>query len=68
MSGTQRPVLSSQVRDDLVQISKAFTELGYADPRLDTYGHIDARLRYLLKGMNNVGPAANRVKPIPLQV
>jgi hypothetical protein len=42
--------------------------LEYADPRLDTYGHIDARLRYVLKGMSNVDPAATRVKAMPIQV
>jgi hypothetical protein len=48
----------------LLQISKAFTELGNADPRLETCGHIDVRLRYLSKGMNNV---ATRVNPMPIQ-
>jgi hypothetical protein len=58
------------VADTTLKRNKDFSDLFYSvhriGPRLDTYGHIDARLRYLLKGMKNVGPAANRVKPMPI--
>jgi hypothetical protein len=62
------PVHAETIRDDLLQVSKAFTALGLADPRLTDQGLMDPRLTSLLKGMKNIDPAAFRVKPMPIQV
>jgi hypothetical protein len=67
-SRSGKSVNSETVRDDLLQVSKAFTELGLADPRLNDQGIMDPRLTTLLKGMKNRDPASFRVKPMPIQV
>jgi hypothetical protein len=67
-SRSRHPIRGKTVADEILAISKTFTELGAPDPRLNTHGKIDARLSNLYKGMTNRDPPPNRVKPCPIQV
>jgi hypothetical protein len=63
-----KPIRGKSVADEILAISKTFTQLGALDPRLNAHGKIDARLSNLWKGMTNQDPPPNRVKPCPIQV
>jgi len=67
-SRSRQPVRSSQVRDELHSIAKAFTRLGYPDPRLDGAGRLDSRLSDLYAAWARADPPPSRVKPLPIQV
>lgn len=67
-SRSKKPVKAGTVRDEILQISKTFTELGAPDPRYNAHGDIDPRLRNLFKGMENEDGPPDRVKPCPIQV
>ena len=52
----------------LRSIGKTFSQLGAPDPRLDTHGNLDLRLRRLLAGFRRSDPPPRRVKPIPMSI
>jgi hypothetical protein len=52
------PVRSGRVSDEVLAVSKGFTDLGAVDPRLNVFGAIDKRLSTLYKGMKNQDPPA----------
>lgn len=49
-------------------IAQAHTTLGLRDPRLDSHGHIDFRLRQQQAYHARLDPTPSRVKPLPLSV
>ena len=67
-SRSGKSVKAAHVRDELLAVAKAFTTLGYSDPRHTRTGDMDPRLAALFKGMSNADPAPVRVKPMPIQV
>ena len=62
------PVRSKTVADSLRAVGQTFAFMGTDDPRLDTYGNIDFRLRRQFAGYKRQDPPPDRVKPIPVQI
>jgi hypothetical protein len=65
-SRSGKPIRADHLRDEVLQVSKTFTDLGRDDPRLNRHGGIDVRLSTLWKGMARDDPAPRRVRPLPL--
>lgn len=63
-----KPVRASTVGDTIRHIGQTFTMLGAPDPRLDSHGHLDTRLRRQLRGYLKQDPPPTRVRPIPIQI
>jgi len=63
-----RQVRSRTVEDSLRAIGQAFAAVGADDPRLDTKGKIDFRIRRQLAGYKRKDPPPDRVKPVPVQI
>ena len=68
ISRSGKPIKSPHVRDEILRVAKAYTDMGLQDPRLTKQGLMDPRLTALYKAYANEDPAPVRVKPIPLQV
>ena len=68
LSRSGKAIRSSHVRDEILRVAKAFTDLGLPDPRLTSHGLMDPRLSSLYKAYANEDPAPERVKPVPIQI
>jgi uncharacterized membrane protein len=56
------------VEQALRAIGQTFAGLGSHNPRLDSYGHVDFRLRRQLTGYGKAGDPPSQVKPLPIAV
>ncbi len=63
-----KSVRAGTVDEYLLSVAKGFKSVGARDPRLDSDGNIDYRLATFKKGMLNVDPPPDRVKPTPIQL
>ena len=61
-------VQAERIRDEILAVTKGFTNMGLPDPRLTSYGDMDPRLTNLYTSYKNVDPTPHRVKPLPIQV
>ncbi|KAI2502175.1 hypothetical protein MHU86_12311 [Fragilaria crotonensis] len=68
ISPSDRPVRSRTVEDAVRQVAQAFTRVGANDPRLNSFGDLDFRLRALLQAWKRADPPPTRVKPVPLSL
>jgi hypothetical protein len=67
-SASGQPVKSATVDRALLAVSQKITMLGAPDPRLDSNGNIDIRLRRQLAYYDKRDPAPNRALPIPIEI
>ena len=67
-SRSGHPVRVGTVDTELRYVGQMLSLLGAADPRLDTTGKLDYRLRQQLRHYRLDDPAPTRVKPIPLPI
>jgi hypothetical protein len=63
-----RPVRSRTVEEAVRQVAQAFSRVGSVDPRLNSFGDLDFRLRALFRAWHKADPPPTRVKPLPLSV
>jgi hypothetical protein len=68
LSKSGKPVRAATVGQCLSDVGQAFSRLGTPDPRLDSFGNIDFRLKRLKQGMHRADPAPTRTKPIPIPI
>ena len=52
----------------LRSVGQTYARLGIVDPRIDTFGNIDFRIKRQLSCYTKEDPPATRVKPIPVQI
>ena len=62
------PIRARSVEDYLRGVAQTFLSVGADDPRLNSAGQTDFRIKRMLACWKKEDPPANRVKPIPIQV
>ena len=68
LSAQGRQIKSRSAEDYLRTVAQTYLTLGSDDPRSDSDGKVDFRLRRMLKAYAKEDPAPNRVKPVPVPV
>jgi hypothetical protein len=68
LAPSHKPVGHSTVSTALRHVGQALSYMGSADPRLDSHGFVDLRLKHQLRHYSKTDPPPRRVKPIPIQV
>jgi hypothetical protein len=68
LSPSGGPVRAATVGDALCAVGQTFALLGAPDPRKDSLGNIDYRLRLVLRSFSRKDPAPHRVKPVPISI
>jgi hypothetical protein len=63
-----KPVGSATVSTALRHVGQKLSYMGTPDPRLDSHGRTDLRLKHQLRHYAKSDPAPRRVKPIPIAV
>ena len=68
LSAQGRQIKSRSAEDYIRTVAQTYLTLGSDDPRSDSDGKVDFRLRRMLKAYAKDDPAPNRVKPVPVPV
>ena len=62
------PIRTRSAEDYLRSVAQTFLGMGADDPRLNSAGDIDFRLKRMIAAWKKKDPPPNRVKPVPVQV
>lgn len=68
LAANKNPIRARSTEDYVRHVAQTFLGVGAPDPRLNTAGDIDFRLRRMISAWKKEDSPPNRVKPIPIQV
>jgi hypothetical protein len=68
LAASGKPVGHGTVSTALRHVGQTLAYMGTPDPRLDSHGAVDLRLKHQLRHYSKIDPPPRRVTPIPIQI